>query len=73
MNASNDARTSEMEIARVAQAIWEFPGPAGRPDQERWHRAREIVKRGEVFEDAGRTPRPVQPGFEDAAPGMVQT
>ena len=67
------------EIARVAHAIWEAEGrPDGR-DQEHWMRASRVVEqgRGEVDPavdpqaDAAAAPRPVQPGFEDTAPGMV--
>ena len=69
------------EIARVAHAIWEAEGqPEGR-DHEHWMRARQLIEEGRAEveypqaaaprdEDTG-APRPVQPGFEDAAPGMV--
>jgi hypothetical protein len=67
------------EIARVAHAIWEAEGqPEGR-DHEHWMRARQLVEEGRAEveypqaaarEDTG-GPRPVQPGFEDVAPGMV--
>lgn len=69
------------EIARVAYAIWEAEGqPEGR-DHEHWMRARQLIEEGRSAqeypqamaprdEDVG-APRPVQPGFEDAAPGMV--
>ena len=69
------------EIARVAHAIWEAEGqPEGR-DQDHWMRARQLVEDGraeveypqtvsEGAEGSGAL-RPVQPGFEDAAPGMV--
>jgi hypothetical protein len=71
MNASKDARVSDAEIARVAQSIWESEGrPEGRA-QDHWRRAREILERGEAVGDPGHAPRPVQPGFEDAEPGMV--
>jgi len=71
MNASKDARVSDTEIARVAQEIWESEGrPEGRA-QDHWNRAREILERGEAIGGPGHAPRPVQPGFEDAAPGMV--
>jgi hypothetical protein len=65
------------EIARVAHAIWEAEGrPEGR-DHEHWMRARQLIEEGRAaaeFPPAApdpRAPRPVQPGFEDAAPGMV--
>ena len=68
------------EIARVAYAIWEAEGqPEGR-DHEHWMRARQLMEEGraevEFRQAAARgkgagAPRPVQPGFEDAAPGMV--
>ena len=69
------------EIARVAYAIWDAEGrPDGR-DHEHWTRARQLVEEGRaeveypqaaVPPDEGTgAPRPVQPGFEDAAPGMV--
>jgi hypothetical protein len=70
------------EIARVAYAIWEAEGrPEGR-DHEHWVRARELIEEGRADveypadaatsrEEVSGTPRPVQPGFEDAAPGMV--
>ena len=69
------------EIARVAHAIWEAEGqPEGR-DHEHWMRARQLIEEGraEVEFPQGtaprdgdpHAPRPVQPGFEDAAPGMV--
>ena len=65
------------EIARVAHAIWEAEGqPEGR-DHEHWMRARQLIEEGraeaeypQAAHDTG-APRPVQPGFEDAAPGMV--
>ena len=70
------------EIARVAHAIWEAEGqPEGR-DHEHWMRARQLVEEGRAeveFPQAAavppdedtEAPRPVQPGFEDTAPGMV--
>jgi hypothetical protein len=69
------------EIARVAYAIWEAEGqPEGR-DHEHWMRARQLIEEGRAeaeFPQAAAprdgdtgAPRPVQPGFEDAAPGMV--
>ena len=68
------------EIARVAYAIWEAEGrPEGR-DHEHWMRARQLVEEGRADaeypqaaagEAVAGTPRPVQPGFEDAAPGTV--
>ncbi len=59
----------DTEVARLAHSIWESEGrPHGR-DHEHWDRAREMLARGETtLPDA---PRQVQPGFEDAAPGMV--
>jgi hypothetical protein len=62
------------EIARVAHAIWEAKGhPEGR-DHEHWMRAKRLVEEGRAdaeFPRTEETARPVQPGFEDAAPGMV--
>src|SRR4029079_12877278 len=69
------------EIARVAHAIWEAEGqPEGR-DHEHWMRARQLIEEGRAEIEFPQTaaprdvdahaPRPVQPGFEDAAPGMV--
>ena len=68
-------------IARVAHAIWETEGrPDGR-DHEHWMRAKQLIDEGRAeteFPEAtapddqeDRARRPVQPGFEDAAPGMV--
>jgi glutathione synthase len=68
MSATIDSHGSEAEIAQLAHAIWESEGrPEGR-HLEHWQRARQMIERGE---DASHLPRPVQPGFEDAAPGMV--
>ena len=69
------------EIARVAHAIWEAEGqPEGR-DHEHWMRAKQLIEEGRAEIEFPRVaaprdadphaPRPVQPGFEDAAPGMV--
>jgi hypothetical protein len=69
------------EIARVAYAIWEAEGQPDGRDHEHWMRARQLIEEGRAEEEfpqataardegAG-APRPVQPGFEDAAPGMV--
>jgi Protein of unknown function (DUF2934) len=67
------------DIARVAYAIWESEGcPEGR-DHEHWTRARQLIEEGRADAEYpqaaagghGSSPRPVQPGFEDAAPGMV--
>jgi hypothetical protein len=66
------------EIARVAHAIWESEGrPEGR-DHDHWMRAVRIVEEGRgeteypsAAEADADAPRPVQPGFEDAAPGTV--
>lgn len=71
MNASHDETIPAAEIARLAREIWESEGrPSGR-DQAHWHRAREILIE-QARADAGtHAPRPVQPGFQDAAPGMV--
>ena len=75
-NPTND------DIARIAQAIWESEGrPDGR-DHEHWMRARYLLEEGRAeaeFPDAMAASgtaahpsvRPVQPGFQDAAPGMV--
>jgi Protein of unknown function (DUF2934) len=67
------------EIARVAHAVWEAEGqPEGR-DHQHWMRARQLIEEGRAEleypqaaprKDTG-APRPVQPGFEDLAPGMV--
>jgi len=69
------------EIARVAHAIWEAESRPNGRDYEHWMRARQLIEEGRADveypqaavppdEDTG-APRPVQPGFEDAAPGMV--
>jgi hypothetical protein len=69
------------EIARVAHAIWEAEGqPEGR-DHEHWTRAKRLIEEGRADIEYPHTaapdgaqaepPRPVQPGFEDTAPGMV--
>lgn len=65
----------DQKIARVAYAIWEAEGrPEGR-GHEHWMRARQLVEEGraeDVYQpDAGAAPRRVQPGFEDAPPGIV--
>ena len=73
--------TPNDEIARVAHAIWEAEGqPEGR-DHEHWMRARQLIEEGRAEiefpqaaaprEEDVHAPRPVQPGFDDAAPGMV--
>jgi DUF2934 family protein len=68
MSASNDRPGSEAEIARLAHAIWESEGrPEGR-HLEHWQRASAMIERGE---GESHLPRPVQPGFEHAAPGMI--
>jgi hypothetical protein len=73
MTAST-GRPDNDEIARLAHSIWEAEGrPEGR-DQEHWERAREILERGgrEAGTGAGdHAARPVQPGFEDAPPGIT--
>ena len=80
MSVTSD-RPSNDEIARVAYAIWEAEGqPEGR-DHEHWMRARQLIAEGRaevefpeaaVPDETGDSgPRPVQPGFEDTAPGMV--
>lgn len=63
------------EIARVAYAIWEAEGfPDGR-DHEHWVRAKQLIEEGGaealLASNGDGAARPVQPGFEDAAPGMV--
>ena len=69
------------DIARVAHAIWEAEGqPEGR-DHEHWMRARRLIEEGRAeaefpqaaaaSDEGSHAPRPVQPGFEDAAPGIV--
>lgn len=68
MNTSNERAASEAEIARVAREIWESEGrPEGRHEAH-WQRAREMLEAGEGQDHA---PRPVQPGFTDAPPGIV--
>ena len=69
------------EIARVAYAIWEAEGQPEGCDHEHWMRARQLIEEGRAEiefpqaaaprEGDAHAPRPVQPGFEDAAPGMV--
>ena len=69
------------EIARVAYAIWQAEGPPEGCDHEHWMRARQLIEEGRAEiefpqaaaprEGDAHAPRPVQPGFEDAAPGMV--
>jgi hypothetical protein len=79
MDDSTGRPAAEADIARLAHALWEAEGrPDGR-DREHWRRAREMLESGEAEarsdaearEAAGHAPRPVQPGFEDARPGMV--
>lgn len=66
--STTETTHSEAEIARVAHQIWEDEGrPEGR-DREHW---RQACERLGVQADPAHAPRPVQPGFEDAAPGMV--
>lgn len=70
------AESRHAEIARVAQDIWEAEGrPEGRAE-EHWRLAEERlgVRSGQAAGEvtgAAAAPRPVQAGFEDAAPGMV--
>jgi len=71
------------DIARIAQAIWEREGRPEGKDHEHWTRARGLIEDGQVEAEfpeavAGSTnpdtqpaARPVQPGFQDAAPGLV--
>jgi hypothetical protein len=75
----NTDSPSTEQIARIAHAIWEEEGrPEGR-DHEHWMRAKQLLEEGraeaEYPQAAGAgdeaEPRPVQPGFEDAKPGMV--
>lgn len=65
------------DIARVAYAIWEAEGhPEGR-DHEHWMRAKQLLQEGRAeiefpaLATSVEAPRPVQPGFEGAAPGMA--
>jgi hypothetical protein len=68
-------------IARVARAIWETEGRPDGHDLEHWMRAKQLIEDGRAeseYPEAtapgdadDRAPRRVQPGFEDAAPGMV--
>ena len=66
------------DIARVAYAIWESEGhPEGR-DHEHWNLAKQLIEEGRAeaefpgaLESDNMSPRPVQPGFEDAAPGLT--
>ncbi|MBP7002700.1 DUF2934 domain-containing protein [Amaricoccus sp.] len=76
MTPADTSRTDE--IARVAHAVRDAEGrPDGR-DHDHWMRAKQIVEEGRGGEYAGadegdpsHAARAVQPGFEDAAPGMV--
>ncbi len=74
--SSSSKFPADEDIARLSHALWERDGsPHGR-DQEYWFRARqELLARGgsEGPDDAdeAREPRRVQPGFQDAAPGIV--
>jgi hypothetical protein len=73
MSTSGNDPDDESDVSRLAYEIWESEGkPEGR-DHEHWERAKELVAAGAVPGDVagGRAPRPVQPGFEDAPPGMV--
>jgi hypothetical protein len=69
------------DISRVAHAVWEAEGqPEGR-DHEHWIRAKQLIEEGRAeseypgstasTEAPDHAPRPVQPGFDDAAPGMT--
>ena len=79
MSTRSNAPDKE-EIARVAYAIWEAEGqPMGR-DHEHWMLAKHVVEEGRAEIDypqatagTGAEPekRPVQAGFEGAAPGMT--
>jgi hypothetical protein len=80
MTAPEITPTQE-ETARVAHAIWEAEGrPEGR-DHEHWTRAKQLIQEGRAeaeypqlaAADGDSGPRPVQPGFSDAAPGEVPT
>ena len=66
---------ADEDIARLAHSLWERDGsPHGR-DQEYWFIAKELLASGgsEASGEVGeaREPREVQPGFQDAAPGLV--
>ena len=66
---------ADEDIARLAYSLWERDGsPHGR-DQEYWFIAKELLASGgnEASGEVGeaREPREVQPGFQDAAPGLV--
>lgn len=66
--------TRHAAIARIAQGLWEAEGrPEGRA-AEHWRLAEERLAAGAGEAGTGEAaaaPRPVQPGFADAAPGMV--
>jgi hypothetical protein len=78
--AAQDNNPNQDEIARVAHAVWEAEGrPEGR-DHEHWMRAKQLIAEGRAEAEypelaarkpEDRAPRPVQPGFEDAAPGTI--
>jgi hypothetical protein len=80
MNTPSDSPAKD-DIARVAYAIWEAEGRPEGCDHEHWMRAKTVIEEGraevEFPESAApgdqddRAPRPVQPGFQEAAPGMV--
>jgi hypothetical protein len=80
MNTPSDSPSKD-DIARVAYAIWEAEGRPEGCDHEHWMRAKTLIEEGraeiEFPESAARgdqddrAPRPVQPGFQDTAPGMV--
>ena len=67
------------EIERIAYELWQIDGePFGRED-EHWERARRIFesRRASSGDGDGRAPggpdapRPIDPGFGEAEPGMV--
>ena len=66
---------ADEDIARLAYSLWERDGSPDGRDQEYWFIAKELLTSGgsEVSGEVGeaREPREVQPGFQDAAPGLV--
>lgn len=80
MTTSN-ANPAKDDIARVAYAIWEAEGRPEGCDHEHWMRAKQLLLEGRAEAEfpgaqadgdpSDPSPRPVQPGFEDARPGIV--
>lgn len=80
MSVPAGAPVNNDEIARVAHAIWEAEGQPDGRDHDHWMRARQLIEDGAATEfleaaalrdEEGAAPRPVQPGFEAAGPGVV--